>query len=726
MIAGIKSRSSRGIGGGITTADRYVSQVAGCIGPEICNRNFLKAAGRDFSAVLKEAADIAAYAGTQWSIEKRVTRSEDMKASLPSGLELPAHAMMLIRNVLTTPKEDRDRDVLETAGAKPDSKMPLLWQHLHTLPIGKAIGVAEHTPEVLKMFTVLLDLNDLTNDACKLVEADALRFSHGFRALEFIERKASDDPRGEPIGFRITSFEIMEESLVSVASNTQAEIELWARGGLKSEVFKAHAKSMRDMTYRPQIQGFGAGIKTPKGTVNFGSLSDLKAALDSGLIKTNDPATAADQFPTKEQAEARAAEMGCAGAHEYADENSNPVWMPCATHREYLNAGSLGQTPDPAGTETTMAAAQSGQQKSDVADPMAGDVDLYENPVDAETRADAMGCIGTHEVGGKYRPCQSPEEYANQVIVNGKAANSHGKASGDCQCKKGREQFEALTKSLSGVSMAKRPASGAKYLDSSMLVGSFSWIYQGLHDEARKFLMMAGIDIDADEQVYIASLWADYGLICVCEWENGEPEERYFQASYAISGDSIAWTGTPAQVEVSTTVSIQAAGAGATSYSAGIKRLQRAVKTAKSAGDKAEAVLAVAKALEGISTEPSKDKAGRTLSAKNLATLKECHDDLMAIGAMDDVPRPAKALASQCHGRIKGMLDGVGAEEDSGKGTEPNKPAAVIDAKGAAAVLLMSDDIVLLKRTHNAISGILEAEKSYKKGSEYRNLLSRR
>jgi hypothetical protein len=75
----------------------------------------------------------------------------------------------------------------------------------------------------------------------KLVEAGVLRFSHGFIPLEFEERKGGPMAR-----FNVLKFDIVEESLVSVPSNMDAEIELFSRGKLTSEPFKNHAKALFD------------------------------------------------------------------------------------------------------------------------------------------------------------------------------------------------------------------------------------------------------------------------------------------------------------------------------------------------------------------------------------------------------------------------------------------------------------------------------------------------
>lgn len=238
LLLEIAQRKQGGtFGGGITTADRYVRQVADECGswPQ-----FVK----DADALLKRAAQTLTYCDPASGVDQSKRAVAGMESLLPKGVKAPEKTLMVLQHVVTTPREDRDTDVLVTEGAMLDPKSPLLWQHLHTFPIGKVLATLDHTKDILRIATALLDLNEMTEDAAKLIEADVLRFSHGFRALEWQERK---DDQGKPIyGFQVNKFEIMEVSLVSVPSNVDAEIELYAAGKLASPEFKAHAKHFYD------------------------------------------------------------------------------------------------------------------------------------------------------------------------------------------------------------------------------------------------------------------------------------------------------------------------------------------------------------------------------------------------------------------------------------------------------------------------------------------------
>ena len=59
---------------------------------------------------------------------------------------------------------------------------------------------------------------------------------------------------------------------------------------------------------------------------------------------------APDTYSTREEAESRADELGCSGAHRM-EVDGESVWMPCATHSAYETAaeGSRYAAPDPEG-----------------------------------------------------------------------------------------------------------------------------------------------------------------------------------------------------------------------------------------------------------------------------------------------------------------------------------------------------------------------------------------
>jgi hypothetical protein len=231
---------------GILIADRYAKTIQECVGSDICYR-FASKGNISYQDVIKRASNTLTYNNPEMVIEDIYTKSKQILDASGEAIELPKHTMMVFRHTLTTPRKDRDGDIMRTQGAKPDPKMLLLWNHVHTLPIGKLIVVAEHNSKKLSVISCIVDMNELCHDSAVMIEAKMGRFSHGFKALEFSKIKEHREEEG---GFDVKSFEIMEESLVSVPSNVDAEVDdillsLAEGGKFKSAMMLNVGKSIR-------------------------------------------------------------------------------------------------------------------------------------------------------------------------------------------------------------------------------------------------------------------------------------------------------------------------------------------------------------------------------------------------------------------------------------------------------------------------------------------------
>ena len=235
-------------GYGITTADTYLKHIQACAGEGVCSASnpwAQVANAPEWGAVVKEAGNKLVYSNDETVVKQETvtTNSSDFKASLSNkDTVVPPKTIMVFRNVVTTPKKDRDGDILRTGGAEIDDKMPLLWQHMHVAPIGRMIEVVDHNKNELVVTSAIID-SALGKDTANLVEFGALRISHGFLPKEFKELEQND---GEMPGYDITKFEIMEESVVSVPSNTDAIIEAVSRGKLADPLVKSWAQHYFD------------------------------------------------------------------------------------------------------------------------------------------------------------------------------------------------------------------------------------------------------------------------------------------------------------------------------------------------------------------------------------------------------------------------------------------------------------------------------------------------
>lgn len=238
-----KSGSHSEFNSGILTADRYLKTLQECAGSDLCYR-FAASKSSSFNDLIKKAASTLTYNNPDMVLEDNYSdwkKGFSAKDIYDDEVELPKDTLMVFRHVATSPRKDRDNDVLRTQGARPDPNMLLLWQHTHTLPIGKVLGTAEHTKDKLSFITALVDVNPLAHDSAVMIENKMGRFSHGFKALDFV--KGKDASGKETGGFDIKQFEMMEVSLVSVPSNVDAEVEdvlltLNSRGKFTSPLVK--------------------------------------------------------------------------------------------------------------------------------------------------------------------------------------------------------------------------------------------------------------------------------------------------------------------------------------------------------------------------------------------------------------------------------------------------------------------------------------------------------
>ena len=243
---------------GILTGDSYAKTLLDCTGTDLCYR-YGATKSESFDDALKRASRTLTYNSPDMKLEQVVDKTDLPKDINGETLEIPKNTLLLFRHILTTPRKDRDGDILRTQGAKPDPKMPLLWQHVHTLPIGKVLGIAEHNSKKLSLYTAVVDINALSQDAAVMIENKMGRFSHGFRAIEFEEVKA-DPNQGKPTGagFDVKKFEVLEASLVSVPSNVDAETEeillsLVEGGKLTSPLLKGVGRTIREKQTRQVI-----------------------------------------------------------------------------------------------------------------------------------------------------------------------------------------------------------------------------------------------------------------------------------------------------------------------------------------------------------------------------------------------------------------------------------------------------------------------------------------
>ncbi len=128
-----------------------------------------------------------------------------------------------ITGIASTPKQDRDNDMLDMVGAKFALPIPFLWQHNHNHPIGEVTD-ATVTDEGIEITATIVKiaeegtLKNRTDEAWQSIKSELVKcLSIGFRPLEYNYLEDS-------WGLHIKEWEWYELSAVTVPANPDAVI----------------------------------------------------------------------------------------------------------------------------------------------------------------------------------------------------------------------------------------------------------------------------------------------------------------------------------------------------------------------------------------------------------------------------------------------------------------------------------------------------------------------
>ncbi len=149
----------------------------------------------------------------------------------------------IIRGIATTPKTDRDGDIVMPEGAVFELPLPLLFNHDPNQPIGHVIEATATKAGVEIVAKVAKDATAKIAEIWQMIKSGLVSgFSVGFRALE-----------AEPIetGFKFNKWQWLELSAVTIPANTEAAIQVVKSVSIINEVSPA-------MTISEQIQQFQA------------------------------------------------------------------------------------------------------------------------------------------------------------------------------------------------------------------------------------------------------------------------------------------------------------------------------------------------------------------------------------------------------------------------------------------------------------------------------------
>ncbi len=454
LLKAIRARKSRKteFGYGISTADRYVSSLRDCVGIEACNK-YAASRATSFDDLLRKAAQTLVYSNEDTVVDSeqtkiQYTKAKDAQVSRVSGIELPKNTLMVFRHVLTTPRKDRDGDILRTKGASVDPKMLLLWQHVHTLPIGKMLNIAEHNDERLSLNSCIIDINQLCHDAAVMVDNGMGRFSHGFGARKFDQIKDGETEDGD-VGFDITEFEVMEESIVSVPSNVDAEtdeilLSLVESGKLKSPLLKTIGQSIRE-----------------KRSVSVPVSIDLKLSVNGN------PVNAKEDNHAHQCGACQASGKGQQGASNEANADQNA--------KGKAEDEEVKKCPECDGTMKDGVCQDCGYEAED----------SEEESDDKASKGDENLLADMHDAWGFCPKCGTRFETDNTACAScGYARNVPSKS------------HKSRRKMYGG------------YLE-----GSWEWVQGKLSEKAKRYLLIVGLGVGENDWVYVMATYADYCVV---------------------------------------------------------------------------------------------------------------------------------------------------------------------------------------------------------------------
>lgn len=693
FLAHVKRISAKHSKDRISTADRYLVTLGKCTGG-LCPTDRARYAGAEWEKRVKEAAQLPVYHNDRMNflafVKSGLKASDADTAANPKALAPVAE----FEAVYTSTKEDRDRDILEAGGAELDARMPLLWQHDPTAPIGAhRETIAQDKHKVIGK-SAIADI-PLGRDAAYLAEFGALRISHGFKPKEFEPITEKSGSHEIVTGFHVTKYEMMEVSLVSVPSNTDAVIQAFSRGKLTSPLAKSWGKTLDESRQRVFTTGFGVkALKLPTGRTVVG----IKRAAPTGKVKALVARKDAADFE-KSLAEA------CANVVHSGDYG--------------LCFYKAGETADTFAVWWTMGDADTPDQSNE-------EGQAFTSADDVKALLGAVPGVASVEIGPEANPPMNEGWREVYPEVRDWTDTDADKPQPATDGAAPAQSSEPAPEGDEG--KGKKP----KKKDGTPVAGSAEHVAQVLAESVGPYLSANGVQMEEGAEVAVQATYPDSVIVRVGAEGDGAV---FFRVGYSVGADgNPTLSGTPEQVELQTVVT-------------DAPKPDAPAADAPNAGDSGDPadgrIDGSDDPANAASTKPTGTRCGKKkplpkwvpvskvkgrLGKKDTSLLKEAQEHLEDAITRDGMPGVCKTLVKRGADLIGDVLKSDGTNQDQGQpdtgtaGDAPTAPA-VLNAEERSLWTLIIKGMKSGQMSKTALAALMNELAMKLEGSDVAKLL---
>jgi len=198
---------------------------------------------------------------------------------------------------------DSDQDVTKQGALRSGyngNKVPLVWNHDWSKVIGRGIIETDNQKAVFKGYFLDTEAGKEAYNTVKEM-SDMQQFSYGFQVMKS-SKGTHVDSKGEEVPVRVLEdVKVWEVSPVLVGAQQNSFVQA-LKSGLQP-----------DDPEDEEVDDYDTEFEEVKEMVGQ------------------------DEYTTQQEAAERAKEIGCEGTHTLEKDDGSLIYMPCATHNEYVN-----------------------------------------------------------------------------------------------------------------------------------------------------------------------------------------------------------------------------------------------------------------------------------------------------------------------------------------------------------------------------------------------------